>query len=194
MDDLVIIGGVIMLAVMAKRSVPWGLGWTWPVPDFAMSTGVRYPATVSQEFKSGRHVGVDVMYERQAPRDRPEYPGTSRYFAPPGTPILAARPGKVWSVNRLATGLAVVLDHGAPFATWYAHLATVEVAKGQEVTAGQRIGTMGANPNEDASKGAVDAQKLRHLHFEVWYKGHGNSAAVDPAEDMRRWKRMVWPP
>lgn len=50
--------------------------------------------------------------------------------------------------------------------------------------AGDQLGTMGADP--------LDAQKLRHLHFAVWYRGHGDAASVDPADSMRHWRRSAW--
>jgi len=123
----------------------------------------------------------------------------TRFFAPPGTAILAARDARVWFVGRAATGWSIVLDHGKPWATFYAHLQTVDLPlhamghrQGGEaaiiVKAGDVLGTMGGNPNTDRGKGAVDGSRLRHLHFEAWYKGAGNDAAVDPQREMeKRW-------
>lgn len=90
-----------------------------------------------------------------------------------GAPIVAARDGTVWSVGETERGHSVVLDHGPPWATFYQHLKTVAVEKGQTVKAGDVIGTMGHDP--------TDAQLITHLHFATWYKGAGNAASVDPA-------------
>lgn len=165
-DELLAIGLFIMLVM--QSSPDWGAGWTWPVPD---RPGV--PAAISQEFKRGPHYGVDIMYREGV-----------GWSAPIGTPVLAARDGVVWSVGETARGRSVVIDHGAPWATFYQHLASVKVVKGQLVRAGEEIGTMGADP--------TDAQGLRHLHFATWYKGHGDSGSVDPAKAMASWRRVLW--
>jgi murein DD-endopeptidase MepM/ murein hydrolase activator NlpD len=163
-DDLWLIG--VLLLMLTMTGIDWGGGWVWPVPSRAGS-----PALISQEFHAPAHLGVDIMYREGG-----------KWTAPEGTPILAARDGKVWSTGQTARGHNVVLDHGAPWATFYQHLTEVLVAKGQAVVAGQRIGTMGADP--------TDQQGLRHLHFETWYKGNGEHA-VDPGPAMATWRRVV---
>lgn len=146
----------------------WGDGWFWPVADLPAS-----PARVSQEFRPPSHMGVDIMYRGD----------NGRWFAPEGTPVLAARAGTVWSVTPNARGIAVVLDHGKPWATFYQHLASADVKKGDVVAAGQRIGVMGIDP--------TDPQRVRHLHFAAWYKGAGDAASVDPTTVMTSWRRSV---
>lgn len=140
----------------------WGEGWTWPVPGDAI---------VSQEFKPGVHLGVDIMF-----RDG------EHYYAPQGTAILAAKSGTVWSTGTGARGMNVVLDHGPPFATFYQHLERVDVIKGQYVEAGEQIGIMGIDP--------TDKQRVRHLHFAVWYQGNGDKASVDPGPVIDQWERV----
>ena len=198
--------------LISRGGPEWGRGWHWPAQSLVIRN-ITYPAVVSQEFKPGIHRGVDIMYRRRSIQDVPEFAagvkdisdgfanGSTMHFAPPYAKILAARDARVWSVHRDATGWSVVLDHGRPWATYYGHLATVELplhTQGKKadggapviVTAGQVIGTMGGNPNTDPRKGAVDSARLRHLHFETWYKGAGNDAAVDPQSEMEaRWAR-----
>lgn len=212
-DSGAIIGGLLVLgAIMLRKTssgIAWGEGWHWPVPDW-LHGGVTYPAVVSQEFRRPTHYGTDIMYKRRSVSDLvSEFPpgavghATTMFFAPPGAPILAARDARVWSVDKAATGWQVVLDHGKPWATYYGHLDTVALAghaKGfvtgtQNVTnvkAGDQIGTMGFNPNTDPAKGAADGGQIRHLHFECWYKGAGNDAAVDPVPVMAQWGRSQW--
>jgi murein DD-endopeptidase MepM/ murein hydrolase activator NlpD len=119
------------------------------------------------------------------------------WFAPKGTPILAARDARVYSVEPSVNGIFVVLDHGAPWATQYGHLETTTLEKTfryaskETVRAGDVIGTMGAGLNRDPKKGLVDAEHLRHLHFEAWFKGTSKQA-VDPARDMKTWERSTW--
>jgi murein DD-endopeptidase MepM/ murein hydrolase activator NlpD len=175
-----------IFAVLGRRrsSIAWGEGWMWPVPPARSSaTGRIYEPVISQEWRDAApaHFGVDVMYK-----------GDAGYFAPDATPVVAARDARVWSVDKSPRGWEVVLDHGAPFATYYQHLSSVQLAphaKGLPVgggpptlvRAGQRIGTMGADP--------LDASHVRHLHFAVWYKGAGDAASVDPAQAMATWSK-----
>jgi murein DD-endopeptidase MepM/ murein hydrolase activator NlpD len=165
MNDDVAIALLLLVMLMSNQSpsVVWGAGWVWPVPGAAL---------VSQEFRRPDHLGVDIMFRVGG-----------RWVAPPGTHVLAAKDGVVWSTGETARGHNVVLDHGPPFATFYQHLETVAVSRGQAVKAGDVLGTMGADP--------TDPQGLRHLHFAVWYKGNGDKASVDPQSDMGNWRRVA---
>jgi len=214
-DTAIVIGGLALLLMSGGKrppgaaapnhpplsSIPWGVGWGWPVPRATFTDGTSYAPVVSNPFASGPHYGVDVMYQRTSTADKLATfpPGTSNgsrnYFAPPGTPILAAKDARVWSVIRSSRGWGVVLDHGKPFATFYQHLDAVAFpvhAMGYKlgtktittVKAGETLGTMGGDPSQGS-------QALRHLHFAVWYQGHGDAASVDPAAVMAGW---VQPP
>lgn len=212
-------GGALMLA--SKEKPVWTPGWMWPVPDLITSDGTRYPATVTHEFVPGNfpadytrggHPGVDVMYERKGPTDMPAYPpgakskegatiATAKFFAPADTPIIAAQGGTVWSVTPTVNGIFVVIDHGAPWATMYGHLAkckwpTIVSGTRRElrpvVLPGEAFGEMGAGMNTDPKRGLVDGEHLRHLHFEAWYKGNGANSAVDPQSVMNTWGRSSW--
>jgi murein DD-endopeptidase MepM/ murein hydrolase activator NlpD len=165
--DIILI--VVALAVLGSvGALPWGGGWVWPVP-----TTQQGAAVISQEFRRPAHLGVDVMFRVGG-----------RFVADAGTPVVAARAGRVWSTGHTARGWNVVLDHGAPWATFYQHLADEPVVKaGDVVTAGQRLGFMGVDP--------TDAAGVRHLHFAVWYKGNGDSASVDPGAAMQGWGRLT---
>ncbi|MDO5067446.1 MAG: peptidoglycan DD-metalloendopeptidase family protein [Propionibacteriaceae bacterium] len=86
-------------------------------------------------------------------------------------PILAASSGTVTRVENLGArsyGRWIEIDHGSGTRTRYAHLDSVKVAVGDQVTTGQQIGV------EGASGGVTGA----HLHFEVRRGG----TAVDPVE------------
>ena len=194
------------LASLRRRVSDWGAGWMWPVPTLKMG-GHSYEAVITDGVGSPRggelHHGVDIMYRRRNPADRPEYTtktvngvrnGSPMHFAPPGTPIVAARDGKVWSVGNTPHGWSVVIDHGKPFATYYTHLSSAVLpahASGRNtvtgtethVKAGDIIGWMGASP--------LDGEHLRHLHFEVWHGGTTNEA-IDPAPEMPTWQRPTW--
>ena len=86
-----------------------------------------------------------------------------------GTPVVAAEPGRVvMAGNRGGYGLVVDIEHGDGVLTRYAHLNTIEVARGEQLAGGQRLGTVGAT-------GTVTGP---HLHFEVRKQG----SSIDPAQ------------
>lgn len=67
-------------------------------------------------------------------------------------------------------GSHVVVRHlwpdGTPFFTLYAHLSDVAVSKGQRLTTGERIGTMGDTSRSEGARNWLSIAP--HLHFEVW--------------------------
>lgn len=65
----------------------------------------------------------------------------------PGSPVLAAGPGTVISVEKNSKShRAVVLDHGKQMKTRYDHLGKVQVHVGQEVKRGETLGTLDKMP------------------------------------------------
>lgn len=122
----------------------------WPVAD----------ATVTDRFGwrrhpfgggSNYHEGLDLAQEE-------------------GAPVTATAAGTVthagWGEGGL--GNTVKIDHGYGFTTVYAHLSSIAVQAGQEVTRGAVIGSVGST---GVSTGP-------HLHYEV----HMNGQPVDPTE------------
>ena len=86
-----------------------------------------------------------------------------------GDPVVATANGQIVSVGNDATfGLSVIIKHKYGIYTRYAHLNTIRVRKGDDVTQGQVIGTIG---NTGITTGP-------HLHYEV----HIGSSVVDPAK------------
>ncbi|MBI9106816.1 MAG: M23 family metallopeptidase [Spirochaetales bacterium] len=89
------------------------------------------------------------------------------YSAETGTPVYAAGDGKVLlSVERILSGLTVVIEHLPGVYSLYFHLDSIETGEGLMVKAGDLIGTVG-------STGLVTGA---HLHWEVRVAG----VAVDP--------------
>ena len=106
---------------------------------------VRY---VNDDPTPTRHSGIDIA-------------------APTGTPVLASNSGKVLFAAQIAlTGNTVLIDHGMGIKTWYYHMNSLKVAKGDMVAKGQQLGTVGQT---GFSTGP-------HLHFAMSV----NNVYVDP--------------
>lgn len=97
------------------------------------------------------------------------HPGID-FAAPKGTPVLATAPGKVITLKRsnllAGYGNYIDIDHGNGFITRYAHLEDISVKRGQEISKGMTIGTVGNSGGSMAP----------HLHYEVIQDGTN----VDP--------------
>ena len=113
-------------------------GFQWPLTRFRITSyyGYRRVWVAGSNF----HHGIDLA-------------------APAGTPVYAARDGRVifagWGYYY---GRYVRIDHGNGVETRYAHLSRLAVRTGQRVRRGQVIGYVGAS-----GRGAYGV----HLHFEV---------------------------
>jgi len=84
-----------------------------------------------------------------------------------GDPVVAALSGVVITAGtRSGYGNTVVVSHGGGFTTLYAHMSSISVSAGQDVSSGDRLGAVGST---GWSTGP-------HLHFEVRY----NALAVNP--------------
>lgn len=96
------------------------------------------------------------------------HPGAIDIAIPMGTPIAAAYPGKVVSVQRLGTGYGwhVIIEHSGGYTTLYGHMSRLDIVVGQVVSRGTMLGLSGSTGRSTGP----------HLHFEV--KKQGN--AVDP--------------
>jgi murein DD-endopeptidase MepM/ murein hydrolase activator NlpD len=80
-----------------------------------------------------------------------------------GEPVYAAAAGTVSEVTHSGKGLGnvVTIDHGGGCTTRYAHLADILVSKGQKVSRGRKIASVGISGNSFAP----------HLHYEVLQDG-----------------------
>jgi len=93
--------------------------------------------------------------------------GGADFLSPAGTPIHAPNAGRIAIARNLYfSGNTVIIDHGLGMFSMLAHLSSFDVHEGDRVTAGQRIGLVGAT-------GRVTGP---HLHWAVRAAG----ARVDP--------------
>jgi Peptidase family M23 len=87
----------------------------------------------------------------------------------PGTPVVAAADGLVLVAHEQAIfGNVVVVNHGHHVATSYNHLESIAVREGEQVSAGQLVGTLGSTGQSTGP----------HLHWGL----EVDVVAVDPAE------------
>jgi murein DD-endopeptidase MepM/ murein hydrolase activator NlpD len=90
-----------------------------------------------------------------------------------GVPVQAPGPGRVVLARNLYySGNTVILDHGGGLVTLYAHLSRIDVAVGDEVEPGDRVGLVGAT-------GRVTGP---HLHWgaKIGERPFDPSALLDP--------------
>jgi len=87
--------------------------------------------------------------------------------APNGASVKAVAGGEVMVAEPIGTyGLTVIVQHGGGDYSVYGSLARTDVRRGQQVTKGEAIGTVGVS----------DPEMDPHLHFEIRPKGR----AIDP--------------
>ena len=116
---------------------------------------------VSSSFNPNR---LHPIYKTKRP-----HRGTD-YAAPRGTPVYAAGDGRIVEAGYTrSNGNYVFIQHGEGFKTRYLHLNKKRVKRGDRVTQGQVIGTVG-------STGAATGP---HLHYEFLVNGvHRNPRTV----------------
>ena len=94
-----------------------------------------------------------------------------------GAPIIAPASGRVIHAGvKGAYGRTVEIDHGAGFKTRYGHMNSISVKVGQEVTIGQKMGTMGSTGRSTGP----------HLHYEIYFRGK----SYDPLKFLRAGKHV----
>ncbi len=118
------------------------------------------------------------------PRVSP-WTGSEEFFtgldlaAPAGSAVIAPAAGTVVFAGRIAPspgsrlwrfGNCVVLSHGAAGATFFGHLAKIEVRRGSHVRRGERLGSVGT----------TGWAMSPTLHYEYWRRGAEELAPTDP--------------
>lgn len=117
--------------------------WCWPVPGRTYISSYYGNREPDGGVVTAWHKGIDIP-------------------APIGTPICAAKSGKVIDA-RFSTsyGYMIIIDHGGGFTSLYAHNSSLAVSNGQWVSSGDVIAYAG-------DTGYVTGP---HLHFEVRVNG-----------------------
>ena len=104
--------------------------FTWPTPSCYY---------ITSHFSPRRKNPVTGVYKRHTGTDIGAAYGAAIVAANAGTVTLAG-----WNSGY---GNCVIIDHGGGKATLYAHMSAYSVSKGQSVTKGQRIGSVGSTGN-----------------------------------------------
>jgi murein DD-endopeptidase MepM/ murein hydrolase activator NlpD len=148
--------------------------WAGLAPD-----GVAGPATTAALRRAPARAPISVRRPVRAPVTDRFGPRGTRFHtgidfpARHGARVFAARGGRVnfagWDSGGF--GYLVTIGHGHGVRTWYAHLSSIKVRRGQRVRQGTLIGRAGSS---GFSTGP-------HLHFELRVRG----AAVDPLPALR---------
>ncbi len=128
-------------------TIPYVGGYfTWPVPGYPTITSGFGPRTLYGAYNY--HNGIDIAGS-----------GVN------GKPVVASNDGKVITTiyGYYGYGHYIIVDHGDPYKTLYAHLSSISVSNGEWVAQGQKIGAVGSTGNSTGP----------HLHFEL---REGNSA------------------
>ena len=116
----------------------WADGWMMPTGG-AITTRFGEQRSYNGSEVAGHHSGTDLG-------------------APAGTPVGVTNNGKVVLSRQLRLrGNMVVVDHGGGVFSGYAHMASLAVAEGERVSAGDTVGFVGST---GLSTGA-------HLHWEM---------------------------
>lgn len=147
-----------------RNGKAWAGGWF-----DATGFGTYYTASG----KPAYHTGADL-----------NLPG----YADSRKPVFASATGEVVAVGKWPGwfGIMVVLKHDIGVWTRYAHLGTVNVERGDVVTRGTQLGTIGDYP---PTGGPND-----HLHFDVARVDLGAKPGDWPGVDIERLKRSYVDP
>ena len=140
----------------------------------APSAGAQKPENTKPpvEGKTVAEFSMDALSYNQTTRDWRVHDGVDM-VAEAGTKVCAAAAGTVYTVYEDETmGMTVVIKHDGGYTTKYASLGDeISVKAGDNVTAGQKIGTVGATALLETAIGD-------HLHFSV----SCNGTVVDPMD------------
>lgn len=142
-------------------------------PDYATDGKIVIANGLSASASDGAQSDFFPAYWSTSLRQYVNYDGHNGYdFGISYQPLLAAASGTVmyagWSGASESEGYGqmILINHHNGYVTLYGHLSTLEVHKGDHVTAGEEIGISGSTGNSSGP----------HLHFSVFH----NCNVTDP--------------
>jgi len=95
------------------------------------------------------------------------------------SPVQAIAPGSVvFAQEQGSYGQLVIINHNGGLQSRYAHLGTIKVKVGQQVNAGDLLGTVGTT--------GEPASKQPHLHFEMRSSSSQGWVAQDPKSYLKK--------
>jgi murein DD-endopeptidase MepM/ murein hydrolase activator NlpD len=131
-------------------AVGWREGFRWPATG--RLSGLFGSQRVYRGVPGSFHSGADVALPTGAPVVAPAS----------GVVVLAVDPAQPFTLE----GNLLIVDHGGGLSSAFLHLSRIDVREGERVTAGQRIGTVGATGRATGP----------HLHWGLRWRG----ARLDP--------------
>jgi septal ring factor EnvC (AmiA/AmiB activator) len=114
---------------------------------------------------------------------RPGAPGPAlEMAAPPGTAVRAVYPGRVAFADRYDPfGQLVILDHGGHYYTLMGDLATIDVRVGDDLSAGAKVGTVGASSSGESSGDDPTSSKPRKVRsYALYFELRRGTSALEP--------------
>lgn len=138
---------------------------------FCSPYGCREKYNKRGEFRP--HQGIDIGCTA-------DYFGMPIYTPADGTVVQVwhDRPGK-------SAGNYIRIKHADGWETQYMHLEKIFVSKGQHVSAGCAIGTLGHSGGNADSTNPTMGKDMSHLHYEIIYNGTASSVQLPNGRSVR---------
>lgn len=148
-------GKIVLTAKLIDlENIPYNAGWLKPLNSGTVTSlqGYRTSPVTGQQYEF--HSGIDIGGNRE------------------GTPVYAAAAGKVSGIvsRHSCGGNMVFIDvvvGGTQYTTFYYHLLTINVKKGQIVNQNTVVGTVGGYSTSTSHGGYDKCTTGAHLHFGV---------------------------
>lgn len=163
-------GGVKSKRAPIITNIPGNSGFQAPIKSQYYNSGNFSPNAATDARHSKGHMGVDLR-------------------APGGTSIYSIAPGVVTNVGTDPSGGNVVnIQHANGVRSYYAHLGTIRVHKGDRVDNNTPIATVGNSGNAKNT--------WPHLHIQVWNNGQlqnpGSYFTVPQYTNVDNNKEKLW--
>lgn len=150
--------------LLLSALLPQNVQPTLAAPNF------QAPYACRQTWMATNHLGSHALDFNYSPPDQEI-----------GKRILASANGTISAAGTTATGKTVKIRHGSSgYVTVYAHLSSINVAVGQDVTRGQVLGVVGSTGTDRVQ-----------LHYEQRLNGEEVTVVLDGVPMIFDYSRMV---